>query len=678
MKLRTHLMRWALRLYWPPFTWLYRFYYWLAIQLSRSLISRVPSVRSIYLTGSWVRQDAIYSLSDIDFKVLVAGRKDQDTYQSIRRRFSLLRRFFPMLGPPDEKGIYFLDSFESDYRHYPLVQHLFDSRFFRHRKIWGEDLLAVLPVKPWIELDQDECTFGRLRDWTERIHLLADFDGLAPPQIQHLFFKAVSDVALLAIRSENPEAVFSRRAEILQHVCPEMEEPYSGLIENLILENRVLYRRQLNSADDNFRLFKRMVSHCCEKIARKDMSDRFPIRIEPQATLRGDANNAIGDALKGFSSKIRRVSIIRWPQLPLNPFDLIFFNTTAYLVECSGPLPLNEFHQLKAYCRANFKQRVQVLLREDAYFLSAVDTILVDHWGSYSGSSDLMNRLLGAAPIDALTSGERSRIKKRTLAFREQLADALSHPELGRMDLAVFPPFLFNALRMLIFDNEFNKGRWEWHVTPDETVDFLLKQTPLKGEFPRRLAGQYQAAMRDGVQFDERLLLKSRALLAEMMEICSNNGAWDSLEKLNSMPDEQHLAISVAIATSDRPVQLERCLQSIARLNTPPLELIIVDNNGNSSARHVVRKFQAGYPIHYFCCSKPGVAPARNMAARAAQGEIIAFVDDDACVTPDWLEHLERVFLRDPQIGLASGVSLNMQCGREDRVWKFMEAVEKI
>ena len=66
------------------------------------------------------------------------------------------------------------------------------------------------------------------------------------------------------------------------------------------------------------------------------------------------------------------------------------------------------------------------------------------------------------------------------------------------------------------------------------------------------------------------------------------------------------------------------------------------------------------------------------MAARAAQGEIIAFIDDDACVTPDWLERLERVFLRDKQIGLASGSTSNMKCGRKDRLWKFMEVVEKL
>jgi cellulose synthase/poly-beta-1,6-N-acetylglucosamine synthase-like glycosyltransferase len=66
------------------------------------------------------------------------------------------------------------------------------------------------------------------------------------------------------------------------------------------------------------------------------------------------------------------------------------------------------------------------------------------------------------------------------------------------------------------------------------------------------------------------------------------------------------------------------------------------------------------------------------MAARIAKGEVIAFLDDDASVDPEWLEQLERVFLRDPRIGLAGGAILNMACGRNDLVWRFMETVEKI
>ena len=109
-----------------------------------------------------------------------------------------------------------------------------------------------------------------------------------------------------------------------------------------------------------------------------------------------------------------------------------------------------------------------------------------------------------------------------------------------------------------------------------------------------------------------------------------------------------------------------------------PEELIVVDSGRDSLTRSIVEQCRAGFPIQYVYSEPSGVAGARNIAARIAKGDVIAFLDDDASVDPEWLAHLERVFLRDPRIGLAGGAILNMECGRSDRVWKFMKAVEKI
>ena len=179
----------ALRLQWPPFIWLFRFYYWLALQSTRVFISRVEGVRSIYLTGSWVKRDIIYGLSDIDSQVLVSGKKNQKTYASIRGKFSFLRRSFLCWATDNEKGIYFLDTFEFDYRHYPLMQHLFDARFFEHQLQWGENLMARIPIRHWKELDRGECAFSRLKDWIERIHILAVYDGFSEQQNSIFFSK---------------------------------------------------------------------------------------------------------------------------------------------------------------------------------------------------------------------------------------------------------------------------------------------------------------------------------------------------------------------------------------------------------------------------------------------------------------------------------------------------------
>jgi hypothetical protein len=672
------LIQLALWLQFPPFTWLFKAYYGLAVLLSRWLVGRVAGVKSIYLSGSLARKDSIYGLSDIDFKVFVSGDRNPSVYQSIRRRFRSLRRIFPMLGSPDEKGIYFLDSFASDYGHYPLVQHLFDERFFSHRLIFGEDVIPALPIKPWNKLDQGECVFGRLKDWIEKIHLLADGDVLCRPQKQHLFFKAACAIGLMTIRIRQPESGFPRQSDVLRELLPELTDSDRRLAENLIEENRSRYRRKLNSDAENFGLFKRMIALCCEKVARGNgIASSLP-DITSQSPYCASADSSIESTLQSFSAKIHKVSGIHWPQLPLNPLDLDLFDAPAYLVFCREFLDLAEFHELKAFYRKNLKGKAGVFLFENSKFLSSIDSDLVDHWGGFPQSSDLLYRLLGNGNRGTLSIIERERIETRTRSFLEQLAAILASPDFGRMDLSVFPLFLFNALRVLIFHYELNRGQWQWSITPGTTVEYFIRNTPLSPEFVGKLARAYENRMNSGAHFDETLMPKSRALLSRMLEISLNGRSWESLEELNSMPDKHRLFISAAVITADRPHQLKRCLDSLSCLSRLPEELIVVDSGRNPLTRSIVEQCRAGFPIQYVYSEPRGVAGARNVAARIAKGEVIAFLDDDASVDPDWLEHLERVFLRDPRIGLAGGAILNMECGRNDRVWMFMEAVEKI
>ncbi len=678
MHLQAIIIRAALRFQTRPFTWIFRAYYGLAIRSSRWLVGRAPGVRSIYLSGSLAGEDVIYGLSDIDFKIFVSGERSPAVYRSIRRRFRLLRRLFPMLGSPDEKGIYFLDSFASEYAHYPLVRHLFDGRFFRHRRIFGEDVIRALPVKPWQELDQGECAHGRLKDWIERIHILADGDALGGQQKQHLFFKAVCDVALLAIRIRRPDFAFRRRADILRRILPELNEADRALAENLIAENGSRYRWKRNGDGDNYRLFKSMVALCGERAAcGGEVEASFP-QIESCVADHPDADPVVARTLAGFSGKIRQVRGIFWPQLPQGPFDLEFFGVPVYLLVCAEFLDLHEFRRLKAYYRKNLKGKSGVFLFEDSKFLSSVDSDLVDCWGGFPESSDLLHLLLGEGHPKRPSVRMRQRIGARAQGFAEQLAGILENPGFGRMELAVFPRFLFQALRVLIFHYEFGRQRWEWPVTPGQVALYMTRNTPVPPEFVDALVRQHEKVLREGARFDERLMPKCRALLRAMLDVCLHGGCWDSLESLNALPDAGRLSISVAVVTADRPRQLRRCLESIAGLSRPPEELVVVDGGRDASARPVVGEFGCGFAVRYFRGESRGVAALRNVAVRAAAGDIIAFLDDDATVDPGWLDRLERAFLRDPEIGLAGGAILNMDCGRSDSVWRFMQAVEKI
>jgi len=75
-------------------------------------------------------------------------------------------------------------------------------------------------------------------------------------------------------------------------------------------------------------------------------------------------------------------------------------------------------------------------------------------------------------------------------------------------------------------------------------------------------------------------------------------------------------------------------------------EIIVVDNNSADETARVVAKLneQPGNKIRYIFESNPGLMYARHTGAKAAEGEILAYIDDDILVTPEWLRQLNLAY----------------------------------
>ena len=99
--------------------------------------------------------------------------------------------------------------------------------------------------------------------------------------------------------------------------------------------------------------------------------------------------------------------------------------------------------------------------------------------------------------------------------------------------------------------------------------------------------------------------------------------------------------VSVIVCTRDRVDQLAFCLDSIAELNTPPEEVIVVDNAPSDES---TCDLCADRPVSYVREPLPGQSRARNRGIAEARGDVIAFTDDDCTVSPRWLDGLAREF----------------------------------
>jgi glycosyltransferase involved in cell wall biosynthesis len=117
---------------------------------------------------------------------------------------------------------------------------------------------------------------------------------------------------------------------------------------------------------------------------------------------------------------------------------------------------------------------------------------------------------------------------------------------------------------------------------------------------------------------------------------------------------------TVIVPTHHRPSYLRRCLELLAAQDyARGYEIIVVDDGGSTPTADVVDHFRAaGLAVRYLSQAQSGPAAARNRAARAARGRYLAFTDDDCAPRNDWLTHLERALIENPD-ALVGGYTIN-------------------
>jgi glycosyltransferase involved in cell wall biosynthesis len=115
------------------------------------------------------------------------------------------------------------------------------------------------------------------------------------------------------------------------------------------------------------------------------------------------------------------------------------------------------------------------------------------------------------------------------------------------------------------------------------------------------------------------------------------------------------IAVSVVIATRDRPALLRAALEAVGRSLRPGDEVIVVDSASRPPAAAAVAAVTAAAGARLVRCGRPGTSRARNAGARAASAPIVAFTDDDCLPEPDWLEAVARAFESHPGLGFVTG-----------------------
>jgi len=99
--------------------------------------------------------------------------------------------------------------------------------------------------------------------------------------------------------------------------------------------------------------------------------------------------------------------------------------------------------------------------------------------------------------------------------------------------------------------------------------------------------------------------------------------------------------ISVVVCTFNGRRTIRDCFEALQLLDYPDYEVIVVSDGSSDGCVALAY----GYGLRVIAGCNRGLSEARNAGCRAATGEIVAYIDDDAYPDPHWLRYLAHKFL---------------------------------
>jgi glucosyl-dolichyl phosphate glucuronosyltransferase len=112
------------------------------------------------------------------------------------------------------------------------------------------------------------------------------------------------------------------------------------------------------------------------------------------------------------------------------------------------------------------------------------------------------------------------------------------------------------------------------------------------------------------------------------------------------------ISVVICAFTSERLQVMGEAVDSLRAQTLPPHEVVLVIDH----APELLEQVRGLWPDLKIVANreKQGLSGARNTGVAEADGEIVAFLDDDAIAAPDWLQHLARAYA-DPRVLGAGG-----------------------
>jgi GT2 family glycosyltransferase len=114
-----------------------------------------------------------------------------------------------------------------------------------------------------------------------------------------------------------------------------------------------------------------------------------------------------------------------------------------------------------------------------------------------------------------------------------------------------------------------------------------------------------------------------------------------TLARVPFPPERRWPRVSVIVCTYNGRRTIRECFEALQRLDYPDYEVIVVSDGSNDGCVALAY----GFGLRVIAGPNRGLSEARNIGFRAATGDIVAYIDDDAYPDPHWLRYVSQKFL---------------------------------
>jgi hypothetical protein len=110
--------------------------------------------------------------------------------------------------------------------------------------------------------------------------------------------------------------------------------------------------------------------------------------------------------------------------------------------------------------------------------------------------------------------------------------------------------------------------------------------------------------------------------------------------------------VSVIVPTLNRLAYLRSALESVGWQTFRHFELLVLDDGSNDGTLEFLKGYRPPFPFRWFSFQGRERSSLRNLGAREARGELLAFLDDDDEWIPEKLETQVGFLSKHPEVGL--------------------------